>query len=490
MKRKNAQSRTQGSALLVTQEKAAITAVFVTLSVCAGGLLFRFGSWQIWVGTLLALTALVAFRSIGAAIAILIAISPYNLALRWVEADTPLIIRGLRDLISYMIFAIFWVRYAGRSQSRGHTTAALVFVGWCILVTAVNFQGMREAILGLRQLVQFFLLFPVVVVIASERDSKAAENLLSVIVITVGILSVVQLLLYKGYFELPLREADQPGELLRYVGGEQVARMIPIWEISPSGLAIYMVSATLIGIARFVETGRVPLLWLPCLAGAMICAWLTLSHSAILAFLLGCGIIALLGKKKWFAFIFAALFAACWPILFGGRSFTDKTTAEYSATFLRMWESDLQTALAHPIFGTGAAPAGYLADLVGSEVRTVGDGGWALFACQVGIPAAAVMLVWAVSILGVAGGSLMKRHAGQADPQPWVRLAALVAAAAYFVNAHGVPWYRVGADVNFIVLTGILTALAPTGLVVSRKLARKPRRATSKGALPAAASQS
>src|ERR1035437_756847 len=249
--------------------------------------------------------------------------------------------------------------------------------------------------------------------------------------------------------------------------------MIPIWEVSPSGLAIYMVSAGLIVIARFMETRRVPLLWWPCLVGSLSCAGLSLSNIGVVALLGGWGVVAFCGRKKPpAAVLLGVAFVACLPILFGKSSFTDKTTAEYSETFAKLWENSLKTALAHPIFGTGAAPTGYLAELVEGEAQSIGDGGWALFACRVGIPVAAGMLVWALSIMLNAVRGLMIETISPASAPRWVSLGALAAASAYFINAHGVPWYRVGADVNFVVLAGILVALNHRNPSYARSSAR------------------
>ena len=324
--------------------------------------------------------------------------------------------------------------------------------------------------LGLRQLVQFFLLFPVIVSVLQGSERSGAEDLLGVIVITAGALSVVQFANHFGYIHLPLPEGE---ELLRNLGGVETARMIPIWEVSPSGLAIYMVSAALIVIARFMETGRVPVLWWPCVAGALACAGLSLSNSGVVALLAGLVIIALFAKRKTLpALVLGVTLVACLPILFGKSSFTDKSTAEYSETFAKLWENSLKTALAHPIFGTGAAPTGYLAELVEGEAQSIGDGGWALFACQVGIPVAAGMLVWALSIMLNAVRGLMIETISPASAPRWVSLGALAAASAYFINAHGVPWYRVGADVNFVVLAGILVALNHRNPSYARSSAR------------------
>ena len=57
------------------------------------------------------------------------------------------------------------------------------------------------------------------------------------------------------------------------------------------------------------------------------------------------------------------------------------------------------TALAHPIFGTGAPETGCLAELVEGEAHSMGDGGCALFAGQVGIPVAMDTLLLALSIM-------------------------------------------------------------------------------------------
>jgi hypothetical protein len=194
------------------------------------------------------------------------------------------------------------------------------------------------------------------------------------------------------------------------------------------------------------------------------------------ALLAGLGVIALCGKRKMLgAAILGVVLLAFLPIMFGKSSFTDETTAEYSQTFTKLWGDSLNTALAHPIFGTGAAPAGYLAELVEGEAHSIGDGGWALFACQVGIPMAAVMLVWAVSIMLNAARGLRTDTTSPASTPRWVPLAALAGASAYFINAHGVPWYRVGADVNFVVLAGILVAVGQPALLGSAKLLRKGR---------------
>ena len=446
---------------------------FASVCLCAAGLALHLGPWQVWMGAELLLVTALAFQSIPAAIAILIAMSPYNSALRWVAGDTALV-RGLRDVMSYSVFVVFFLRYMGKGQIKTHSWVVLYFVGWCVLVQLINSSSLLVGSLGLRQLVQFFLLFPVIVAVLGGSGGSGAENLLGVIVLTAGALSVVQFAQHFGYIHLPLPESE---EILRRLGDIDVPRMIPIWDVASSGMAIYMVSAAMVVIARFMETGRVPLLWWPCLAGALACAGLSLSHSGVLAMLAGLGVIALCGKRKALGTAIAGLaLLAFLPILFGKSSFTDETTAEYSQVFAKLYTSSLNTALAHPIFGTGAAPAGYLAELVGGEAQSIGDGGWPLFACQVGIPAAAVMLVWAVSILFNAAQGLRVGTTSPASTPRWIPLAALAAASVYFVNAHGVPWYRVGADVNFIVLVGILAALARPTAGNVRSLAEKLRR--------------
>ena len=285
---------------------------------------------------------------------------------------------------------------------------------------------------------QLFLLFPVIVAVLQRSECSGAEDLLEVIVITAGVLSLVQFANHFGYVQLPLPEGE---ELLRNLGGVDVPRMLPIWEVSPSGLAIYMVSAALIVVARLMETGRVPVLWWPCLVGALLCAGLSLSHSGVVALLLGIGIIAVCGRRKMLsAAILGLALLASLPILFGKSSFTDATTAEYSQTFTKIWAENLNTAFAHPIFGTGAAPSGYLAGLVEGEEHSIGDGGWALFACQIGIPVAAGMLVWALSIMLNAVRGLRVDTTSPGSAPRWVPLAALAAASVYFINAHGVPW--------------------------------------------------
>jgi len=436
------------------------------ICVCAAGLAMNFGEWQIWMGVALVLVTAVAFQSIPAAIAVLIAISPYNSAIRWVAGDSSLV-RGLRDVMSYIIFLVFFLRYWGRGQTKTHAWIVLYFVGWCVLVQLINSSSLLVGALGLRQLVQFFLLFPVIVAVLQGSERSGAEDLLGVIVLTAGVLSVVEFANHFGYIELPLPESEL---LVRKLWDVETLRMIPIWEVSPSGLAIYMVSASLIVVARFMETGRVPMLWWPCLGGALACAGLSLSLSGVVALLVGLAVIAFCGKRKMLAaVILGVALLAFLPILFGKSSFTDQTTAERGETFAKLWASDLKTALAHPIFGTGAAPTGYLAELVEGEAHSIGDGGWALFACQVGIPVAAVMLLWAVSIMLNAVQGLRTGTSSPASSPRWVPLGALAAASAYFINAHGVPWYRVGADVNFVVLVGILAALTQptTGLVRS-----------------------
>jgi hypothetical protein len=446
---------------------------FASVCLCAGGLAWGIGPWQVWMGVELLLVTAIAFQSIPAAIAVLIAISPYNSAIRWVAGDAAMV-RGLRDVMSYSIFAVFFLRYWGKGQSKVHSRIVLLFVGWCVLVQMINSSSLLAGALGLRQLVQFFLLFPVLVAVLKGSERSGADDLLGVIVITAGALSVVQFANHLGYIQLPLPESEQ---LLRKLGDIDVPRMVPIWEVSPSGLAIYMVSAGLIVIARFMETGRVPMLWWPCLAGALSCAWLSLSHSGVVALLAGLAVIAVCGRRKLLATaVLGVAFLAFLPILFGKSSFTDESTADYSKIFTKLWAADLNTALAHPIFGTGAVPTGYLAELVEGEARSIGDGGWALFARQVGIPVAAAMLVWALTIMFNTARGLRADTASPTSTARWVPLAALAAASVYFVNAHGVPWYRVGADVNFVVLAGILAALGQPKLLGSVKPARKARR--------------
>ena len=94
------------------------------------------------------------------------------------------------------------------------------------------------------------------------------------------------------------------------------------------------------------------------------------------------------------------------------------------------------------------------------------------------------------AIISIAGAR------GEADR--WIKLAALAACAVYFVNAHGVPWYRVGADINFTVLASILVALcakpqlASVGRAGLRRLAegvRGRRAGTAGAAVTAAAAQ-
>ena len=444
-----------------------------SVCLCAAGLTFHFGQWQLWMGLELLLVTAIAFQSIPAAIGVLIAMSPYNAAIRWVADDTALV-RGLRDVMSYSIFAVFFLRYWGKGKTKAHSSVVLYFVGWCVLVQLINGSSLLVGALGLRQLVQFFLLFPVIVAVLQGSERSGADDLLGVIVLTAGALSVVQFAQHLGYIHLPLPESE---EILRRLGDVDVPRMVPIWEVSPSGLAIYMVSAAMIVIARFIETGRVPGLWWPCLAGTLACAWLSLSHSGVVAVCVGLSVIALCSRNKTLAtVVLGVAILAFLPILFGKSSFTDETTAEYSQTFAKLYASSLSNAWIHPIFGTGAAPAGYLAELVGGEASSIGDGGWPLFACQVGIPAAAVMLLWALSILFHTARELRARITPAESGPRWVSLAALAAASVYFVNAHGVPWYRVGADVNFIVLVGILAALAKPAAGNVRSLAAKPRR--------------
>ena len=441
--------------------RAPFIVAFASVCVCAAGLALDIGPWEVWLGAELLLVTAIAFQSIPAAIAVLIAMSPYNSALRWVAGDSSLV-RGLRDVMSYSIFAVFFLRYMGKGQTKTPSWIVLYFVAWCVLVQLINSSSLLVGALGLRQLVQFFLLFPVIVAVLQGSERSGAEDLLGVIVLTAGALSVVQFANHFGYIQLPLPESEQ---LVRKLWDVETLRMIPIWEVAPSGLAIYMVSAALIVVARFMETGRVPVLWWPCLAGALACAWLSLSHSGVVAVLAGLGVIALCGKRKMLsAAILGVSLLAFIPILFGKSSFTDQTTAEYSETFTKLWASSLNAALAHPIFGTGAAPAGYLAELVGGEATSIGDGGWPLFACQVGIPAAAAMLVWALSILYNSARGLRADTTSPAGTPRWVPLAALAAASVYFINAHGVPWYRVGADV--ITRAALSTCAAPKNQIL------------------------
>jgi hypothetical protein len=472
------------------RSRAPCLIALTSVCLCAAALASQFGPWQVWMGAELVLVTAIAFQSIPAAIAVLIAISPYNSAIRWVAGDSTLI-RGLRDVMSYAIFAVFLYRYWGQGRTEKHSWVVLYFAGWCVLVQVINETGLLVGVLGLRQLVQFFLLFPVIVAVLKGSERSSAEDLLEVIVITAGVLSVVQFANHLGYIHLPLPESE---ELSRKLWDVDVPRMIPIWEVSPSGLAIYMVSGALIVIARFVETGRVPALWWPCMAGSLASAWLTLSHSGVVAMVVGLGVIATCSRKRTLgAAILGVAVVAFLPILFGKSSFTDENTAEYSTTFAKLWAESLQSALAHPIFGIGAAPAGYLAELVEGEAHTIGDGGWPLFACQVGIPMAAIMLLWALSILWNAARGLMAKTSSSASTTRWVLLAALASASVYFVNAHGVPWYRVGADVNFIVLIAILAALTqPTAGYVQllTEKFRHPRLKDTAGAAVAGAGPS
>lgn len=240
-------------------------AAFASVCLCAAGLIFRAGPWQLWVGLEFIFTAAIAFKSIPAAVGILILISPYNSIIRSVAGDGAFV-RGFRDLLSYLIFAVFWLQCAGRVRNRTHSSIALLFVGWCVLVQIVNSHGLTASLLGVRQLVQFFLLFPIVVAVVSEQGRRCAANLLGVIVVTAGVMSLVQLANHFEYIHLPIAEGEG-GSLLRNFQGRELVRMIPIVEISPSGLAIYMISASVIVIARIIETRRAPLLWIGCLAG-------------------------------------------------------------------------------------------------------------------------------------------------------------------------------------------------------------------------------
>jgi hypothetical protein len=467
----------------LAQPRAPFIVAFASVCLCAAGLALGIGPWQLWVGAELLYVVAIAFNNIPAAVGILIAISPYNSAIRWVAGEGAFI-RGVRDVISYVIFAVFLQRYGDRTKQRTHSTIALFFVCWCVLVQILNSSGLLAGVLGLRELVQFFLLFPVVVALVSEEDRSSAEGLLGVIVLTAGVMSFVQLANYFGIIHLPLPESE---ELVRRYGEQEILRMIPIVEISPSGLAVYMVSASMIVIARFMETRQVPWFWVPCLAGALSCTWLSMSHSGVVALLVGLGVIAFCGKRPGLSFILlVVVFVASFPILFGETSFTEKNTAEYSKVLVSGWQSDLNTAFAHPVFGMGASPAGYLAGVLESEFQTIGDGGWALLACQVGIPVAALMFGWAVSIMGIAAWNLKTEATAPASSGRWVPLGALAAAVVYFVNAHGVPWYRVGADVNFVVLAGILVALGQPKLLGSAKPLRKVPRSVLNGRVPAA----
>jgi hypothetical protein len=481
------QERTRKAPARVVRGRGPFIFALASVGVCAAGLALNLGQWQVWMGLALVLVTAIAFQSIPAAIAVLIAISPYNSAIRWVAGDTSLV-RGLRDVMSYIIFAVFFLRYWGKGRTKTHSWIVLYFVGWCVLVQFINSTSLLASALGLRQLVQFFLLFPVVVAVLQGSERSGAEDLLDMIVLTAGILSVVEFANHFGYITLPLPESE---ELLRKLWDVELPRMIPIWEVSPSGLAIYMVSASLIVIARFMETGRVPILWWPCLAGALACAGLSLSHSGVLALLVGLGVIMLCGQRKMLAAaILGVALLAFLPIMFGKSSFTDETTVDYSQTFAKLWRASLNTALAHPLFGTGAVPTGYLSELVEGEAHSIGDGGWALLACQVGIPVATAMLLWALSIMLNAVRGLRTETTSPASSPRWVSLGALAAASAYFVNAHGVPWYRVGADVNFVVLVGILTALAQPQKGSVRLLTgklRRPARKTGAGVAAAPA---
>ena len=116
---------------------APIIVAFVSVCLCAAGLVLHIGPWQVWVGAELLLVTAIAFQSIPAAVAVLIAVSPYNSALRWVAGDTAMV-RGLRDLMSYSIFAVFFLRYGGKGQPKAHSRIVLYFVGWCFLVQLVN----------------------------------------------------------------------------------------------------------------------------------------------------------------------------------------------------------------------------------------------------------------------------------------------------------------------------------------------------------------
>jgi len=137
---------------------------FASVCLCAAGLALRIGSWQVWMGAELLVVTAIAFQSIPAAIAVLIAMSPYNSAIRWVAGDTALV-RGLRDVMCYIIFGVFFLRSSGKGQTKSHSWIVLYFVGWCVLVQLINSSGLLAGVLGLRQLVQFFLLFPVIVAV-------------------------------------------------------------------------------------------------------------------------------------------------------------------------------------------------------------------------------------------------------------------------------------------------------------------------------------
>ena len=451
-------------------------AAFALVCICAAGTYFDAGPWQIWVGIAILSVVLIAFVSIPAAIAVLIVFSPYNSLIRQVAGDS-ILIRGLRDLMSYVILAVFFVKFSGKSRTRAHSTVAWLFIFWCVVVQLIQFIHSGSpliGILGLRALVGFFLFFPVLVAVLSlsENGVADAEGLLGTIVFTAGVVAVIQLANHFNLIHIPIEFSDEQETLIRNLGGNDFTRMNPIWEVSPSGLAIYLISATMIIIARFAETGKVPILWLPCLAGNLACAFLTLSHATIVSFLLGLGVISICIRRKVLGgVVLMAVTLAAMPILFGNNSFSEKNTAEYSVSFFKIWAASWASALSHPIFGTGAAPSGYLAELAQGEAHSIGDGGWAMFASQVGIPFTIVMLWWSLSILVKSGHTLIGDNSADGSKR-WVLLGALSGAAVYFANAHGVPWYRVGADVNFIVLVAILTVFAVRDTPAFRKTGR------------------
>src|ERR1035437_10844868 len=99
----------------LVRARAPFIVAFASVCLCAAGLALNFGPWQVWMGAELLLVTALAFQSIPAAIAVLIAMSPYNSAIRWVAGDSSLV-RGLRDVMSYSIFFVFFLRDSGADK--------------------------------------------------------------------------------------------------------------------------------------------------------------------------------------------------------------------------------------------------------------------------------------------------------------------------------------------------------------------------------------
>ena len=429
----------------------------VVVGLCAVGLILKAGPWHFWVGGLMAWTFFVACDNVAAAICMLILVSPFNQAIRWVCEDS-LLVRPWRDLIVYGLVACFMLSRR-RLDRHVHSVAAMAFIAWCILLQFIHAEAPLHGVLAFRQLTAYAILFPVTVAVCLTDKGRAVESLLTALVSASGVICTIQLAAYFGVLRLPMDVS--PDELLRPIGVHQISRMMAIQTGSPSGLAIYALSASMIAFARLVCTGRMPRLWWACVAVSLTCAFLTASHSALVGMLLGWSVIALFTARRWATLVWAAGAAlAAWP-LFVIATLTGKTTFEYAMVFLTWARQDFVRALDHFFLGAGVVPTGYLSRLVQDGQRSLCDGGWGLLALQVGIPAALMMVLWCVTAYVLPALSLyQRRRSGRGGwLMSWYGIAAFAGGIIYFVNAHGVPWSRPGADVNFFVLTSILLSL-------------------------------